>query len=122
MRSARGDYAFVTQMASGIRLSEGVTKRCKVARVGAKVFAITLTQGWNRQIRRMCEALGYTVETLRRVRIMHVKLGELPLGRWRNLTEVEIAGLLPKPAQTPGQRPPLPKHSKRPPPRHHRRR
>jgi 23S rRNA pseudouridine2604 synthase len=65
-------------------------------RLGPKVFAIILTQGLNRQIRRMCEALGYTVEALQRVRIMHVRLGELPLGRWRQLSQQEIAPLLPR--------------------------
>ena len=83
-------------MSNGVRLSEGTTKRCKIERLGAKVFRITLTQGLNRQIRRMCEAFGYEVETLRRVRIMHIKLGELPLGRWRNLTDQEVAGLMPR--------------------------
>jgi 23S rRNA pseudouridine2604 synthase len=52
-----------------------------------------LTQGLNRQIRRMCEHFGYTVRSLQRVRIMHVRLGDLPLGRWRNLTPAEVRGL-----------------------------
>ena len=68
-------------------------------------FSIVLTQGLNRQIRRMCEALGYTVEALQRVRIMHIKLGQLPLGRWRHLSAQEIAPLLPKSAR-PAQAPP----------------
>ncbi|HEU4613066.1 MAG TPA: 23S rRNA pseudouridine(2604) synthase RluF [Kofleriaceae bacterium] len=84
---------FVQRMAAGVRLSDATTKPCKVERLGPKVFRIVLTQGLNRQIRRMCEALGYTVETLRRVRIMHIKLGELPLGRWRQLSAQEIAQL-----------------------------
>jgi 23S rRNA pseudouridine2604 synthase len=87
---------FIEQMSAGVRLSDATTKRCKVTRVGPKVFDIVLTQGLNRQIRRMCEALGYTVEALQRVRIMHIRLGELPLGRWRQLTPQEIAPLLPK--------------------------
>ncbi len=87
---------FVQRMAAGVRLSDATTKPCKVERLGPKVFRIVLTQGLNRQIRRMCEALGYTVETLRRVRIMHVKLGELPLGRWRQLSAQEIAQLVPR--------------------------
>jgi 23S rRNA pseudouridine2604 synthase len=58
-----------------------------------------LTQGLNRQIRRMCEHFGYTVRNLQRVRIMHVRLGDLPLGRWRNLTPIEIRGLV-KPKTT----------------------
>ncbi|HEY5947969.1 MAG TPA: 23S rRNA pseudouridine(2604) synthase RluF [Kofleriaceae bacterium] len=102
---------FVEQMSAGVRLSDATTKPCKVQKLGPKVFKIVLTQGLNRQIRRMCEALGYTVEALQRVRIMHVRLGELPLGRWRQLTPQEIAPLLPKqnaPAQQ--QRPPQPPH------------
>jgi 23S rRNA pseudouridine2604 synthase len=88
---------FIDHMAAGVRLSDATTKRCKVEKLGAKLFKITLTQGLNRQIRRMCEALGYTVSALQRIRIMHIKLGELPLGRWRQLTPQEIEPLLPKP-------------------------
>jgi 23S rRNA pseudouridine2604 synthase len=88
--------AFFDAMAAGVRLSDATTKPCKVEKLGPKLFKIILTQGLNRQIRRMCEALGYTVEALRRVRIMHIKLGELPLGRWRQLTPQEIAPLLPR--------------------------
>jgi len=87
---------FVSQMTAGVRLSDATTRPCKVHQLGPKVFRIVLTQGLNRQIRRMCEALGYTVETLQRVRIMHIRLGELPLGRWRQLQPAEIAPLLPK--------------------------
>jgi 23S rRNA pseudouridine2604 synthase len=90
------DADFVTKMSSGVRLSDATTKPCKVEKLGAKVFRIVLTQGLNRQIRRMCEAFGYTVEALQRVRIMHIKLGQLPIGRWRNLSEPEVAGLLPR--------------------------
>ncbi len=90
---------FVDQMSAGVRLSDATTKPCKVTRLGPKLFKIILTQGLNRQIRRMCEALGYTVEALQRVRIMHIRLGELPLGRWRQLTPQEIQPLLPKQAQ-----------------------
>lgn len=87
---------FVAGMAAGVRLSDATTKPCKVVKLGPKMFRITLTQGLNRQIRRMAEAFGYTVEALRRIRIMHVHLGELPLGRWRNLTAEELALLLPQ--------------------------
>jgi 23S rRNA pseudouridine2604 synthase len=87
------DDAFVERMASGVKLSDATTKRCKVRRLGPKMFEIILTQGLNRQIRRMCEALGYEVVALKRVRIMHVLLGNLALGRWRNLTPQEVAGL-----------------------------
>jgi len=87
---------FVEKMAAGVRLSDATTRPCKVFALGPKVFRIVLTQGLNRQIRRMCDAFGYSVESLQRVRIMHIKLGELPLGRWRQLSHTEIAPLLPK--------------------------
>jgi 23S rRNA pseudouridine2604 synthase len=103
------DDDFVAKMSSGVRLSDATTKPCKVTRVGGKVFRIVLTQGLNRQIRRMCEAFGYTVEALQRVRIMHIKLGELPLGRWRNLSEQEVAPLLPR-----SSKPNAPPHAPRP--------
>jgi len=96
---------FIEQMAAGVRLSDATTKRCKMLALGPKAFRITLTQGLNRQIRRMCEALGYTVEVLQRVRIMHIKLGELPLGRWRQLSAQEIAPLLPASAAEPAREP-----------------
>ncbi|MBA3821312.1 MAG: pseudouridine synthase, partial [Deltaproteobacteria bacterium] len=86
----------VTALANGVRLSDATTKPCKVEKLGPKVFRITLTQGLNRQIRRMCEAFGYEVQALQRVRIMHIHLGHLPSGRWRNLTAPELAGLLPQ--------------------------
>ncbi len=95
---------FLEGMARGVKLAEATTKPCKIEKLGAKVFRITLTQGLNRQIRRMCEAFGFEVVTLRRVRIMHIKLGELPLGRWRNLNEQELAGLIPQKRAQP-QRP-----------------
>lgn len=116
------DNAFIEHMSAGVRLSDATTKPCRVDRLGPKLFRIVLTQGLNRQIRRMCEALGYTVETLQRVRIMHIKLGELPLGRWRQLSPAEIAPLLPKGGK-PAPQPLRP--SPRPPqraPRHHDRR
>jgi 23S rRNA pseudouridine2604 synthase len=90
---------FVAAMSAGVRLSDATTKRCKVRKLGGKLFEIILTQGLNRQIRRMCEALGYEVVALRRVRIMHVLLGNLAVGRWRNLTPQEIAGLRPRSRQ-----------------------
>jgi len=62
--------------------------------LGPEAFNIVLTQGLNRQIRRMCSTLGYRVRRLQRIRIMHIRLGELPLGKWRTLTRGEIAELL----------------------------
>ena len=91
-------------MAAGVRLSDATTKPLQGRRSSArKIFTIVLTQGLNRQIRRMCEALGYTVVALQRVRIMHIQLGDLALGRWRNLTPQELASL--KPAAPPRAKP-----------------
>jgi len=106
---------FVTGMAAGVRLSDATTKPCKVVKLGAKVFRITLTQGLNRQIRRMCEAFGFTVEALQRVRIMRINLGELPLGRWRNLTNEEIQTLMPRRPPGPPQAAARPGAGPRPP-------
>lgn len=86
---------FLAAMSGGMRIDSGRTRPCKVWQVGPRVFRIVLTQGLNRQIRKMCEALGYEVVGLQRVRIMHIDLGHLKVGRWRNLTPAEVAGLLP---------------------------
>jgi 23S rRNA pseudouridine2604 synthase len=72
-----------------------MTKPCKVSKLAKYGFRITLTQGLNRQIRLMSEVLGYKVVQLRRVRIINVKLGTLKPGAWRNLSDAELAGLLP---------------------------
>ncbi len=89
--------AFLAGMARGVPILDTVTNPCTLTQVGRNTFRIVLTQGLNRQIRRMCEHFGYTVRSLQRVRIMHVRLGDLPLGRWRNLTPVEIRGLVKAP-------------------------
>lgn len=82
---------FIRNMASGVRLrDDGWTLPCKVQPIARTTFRIILTQGLNRQIRRMCDALGYKVTRLKRVRIMNVTLGNLPLGHWRLLTPAEI--------------------------------
>ena len=81
--------AFIRKMASGVEILGRVTKRCEVERVSDREFRIVLRQGLNRQIRRMCGTLGYTVVTLRRVRIMNVRLGDLPVGKYRDLTDEE---------------------------------
>lgn len=81
---------FVKKMSEGVRIMGKKTKPCKVASVGKYVFRITLTQGMNRQIRRMCNALEYKVKKLVRVRIMNVTLGKLPLGHWRYLSQEEM--------------------------------
>jgi 23S rRNA pseudouridine2604 synthase len=81
---------FIKQMASGVPILDTVTKKCKVRYEGNRRFRITLTQGLNRQIRRMCEHLGYEVQKLTRVRIMNIELGNLPLGKWRYFTQPEM--------------------------------
>ncbi|MES2607054.1 MAG: pseudouridine synthase [Pseudomonadota bacterium] len=86
---------FLRIMARGVRIHNQMTKPCKVSRLAKYGFRITLTQGLNRQIRLMCDALGYRVTELRRIRIINVQLGALKIGMWRNLTEKELAGLLP---------------------------
>lgn len=90
---------FIRQMAEGVRIKDrekkldALTRPCKVSAVGKYTFTIVLTQGLNRQIRRMCEALGYKVTRLVRVRIMNVELGGLKPGAVRKLTEQELKGL-----------------------------
>ncbi len=84
---------FLNGMASGVHILGSMTLPCKVTRVGDRVFRIILTEGRNRQIRRMCEAFGYHVRRLQRQRIMSIHLGGLPLGKWRDLTEAEKATL-----------------------------
>jgi 23S rRNA pseudouridine2604 synthase len=86
---------FLDGMATGVPILGTVTNPCKVKQVGRNTFRIVLTQGLNRQIRRMCEHYDYTVRRLQRVRIMHVHLGDLPVGKWRNLTTAEVRPLLP---------------------------
>jgi len=84
---------FVRQMESGVHILDTKTKPCKVRQLGPRKFNITLTQGLNRQIRRMCSALGYHVQTLQRTRILNIHLGDLPIGHWRDLTENELQTL-----------------------------
>ncbi|MDY0067648.1 MAG: pseudouridine synthase [Steroidobacteraceae bacterium] len=86
---------FLSGMAQGVRILGVVTKPCKVRRVDARTFRIVLTQGLNRQIRRMCSFFGYKVVRLQRVRIINVTLQGLGTGRWRELSEAEVRGLLP---------------------------
>jgi 23S rRNA pseudouridine2604 synthase len=86
---------FLESMASGVPILDTVTNPCKVRQIGRNTFRIVLTQGLNRQIRRMCEHFDYTVRRLQRVRIMHIHLGDLPVGRWRNLSAAEVRPLLP---------------------------
>lgn len=87
------DDAFINRMSNGVPILGTVTKKCSVAKKGNRTFDIVLTEGMNRQIRRMCEFLGYQVIKLKRVRIMNIKLGDLKVGEWRNLTDAELKKL-----------------------------
>lgn len=84
---------FVSRMAKGIPILGTVTKPCRVKAMGSHKFRIILTQGLNRQIRRMCEYLGYEVKTLKRTRIMNIDLKGLKRGQWRDLTDEEMSTL-----------------------------
>lgn len=92
--------AFLAGMAAGVPILDTVTNPCKLTQVGKNTFRIVLTQGLNRQIRRMCEHFDYRVRRLQRVRIMHVHLGTLPVGKWRELSATELRGLLPAERRT----------------------
>ncbi len=80
---------FVEKMQNGVPILDTVTRKCKVEKLGKYTFRIILTQGLNRQIRRMSEYLGYNVTKLKRVRIMNVKL-DISVGKWRDLTKEEL--------------------------------
>ncbi|MBR9920456.1 MAG: 23S rRNA pseudouridine(2604) synthase RluF [Bacteroidetes bacterium] len=84
---------FLDKMAAGVPILGTVTKKCKVERINKTVFRIILTQGLNRQIRRMCAFLDYKVVSLKRIRIMNIHLGDLKPGKWRDLTEKELTEL-----------------------------
>ena len=83
---------FIQRMSNGVEILDTITKDCFVEQLGPKKFRIILTQGLNRQIRRMCESLGYRVRTLKRVRIMNIKL-DVPTGKYREFTREEILEL-----------------------------
>ncbi|GAB6397719.1 23S rRNA pseudouridine(2604) synthase RluF [Faecalimonas mobilis] len=84
---------FIEKMAEGVPILDTVTRKCKVEMLGKYKFRIILTQGLNRQIRRMCEYLGYKVTRLERIRVMNITLGELKPGEYRKVTEAEIQKL-----------------------------
>ena len=89
-------------MSNGVEILDTKTKNCFVKQLGPTKFKIILTQGLNRQIRRMCEALGYKVQALKRVRIMNIKL-DVPTGKYRELTNdefIELKGLLENSSKT----------------------
>ena len=93
---------FIKKMSNGVEILDTITKNCFVQQLGQKKFRIILTQGLNRQIRRMCESLGYKVRKLKRVRIMNIKL-DIPIGKYREFTKkelIELNGLLKKSSKT----------------------
>ena len=93
---------FIQSMSNGVEILDTITKNCFVKQLGQKTFKIILTQGLNRQIRRMCESLGYGVRSLKRVRIMNIKL-DVPTGHYREFTKdelIEINRLLKKSSKT----------------------
>lgn len=83
---------FLEKMRNGVPILDTITKKCEVEQIDTLQFRIVLTQGLNRQIRRMCEYLGYEVKKLKRIRIMNIKL-DLPIGKWRDLTDAEMTQL-----------------------------
>ena len=87
------DDTSLKQMAKGLIILDEMTKPAKVTRVDEDTFKIILTEGKNRQIRRMCEALGFDVKKLRRIRVMNIELDDLGIGKWRELTNKEVETL-----------------------------
>lgn len=85
---------FAAKMSKGVHILGTTTLPCKVRTISSKTFSIILTQGLNRQIRRMCEVFGYEVVSLKRIRIMHIKLGNLAVGKWRYLSEPEMQEMM----------------------------
>ena len=83
---------FIQSMSNGVQILDTITKNCFVKQLGQKKFKIILTQGLNRQIRRMCDSLGYRVRSLKRVRIMNIKL-DVPTGKFREITKEELIEL-----------------------------
>jgi len=90
------DDGFLTKMSQGIQIYNPVqneyvvTEKCSLKRIDARTFSMVLTQGYNRQIRRMCTACGHQVLTLKRIRIMHIQLGALTKSTWKKLSEDEM--------------------------------
>lgn len=97
---------FISKMSKGVRILGTTTMPCKVWQVSGKTFHIILTQGLNRQIRRMCEAFDYKVISLKRTRIMHIKLGTLAPGKWRYLSDAEMKEMMEHIADSKNEAPP----------------
>ena len=85
---------FIKKMSSGVKILDTITRKCKVTKVNKDTFNIVLTQGLNRQIRRMCEALGYKVLKLKRIRIINILLDNIPLGKYKEIEKSELEELL----------------------------
>jgi 23S rRNA pseudouridine2604 synthase len=85
---------FIKKMTGGVPILETITKKCRARKLDDFTFSIILTQGLNRQIRRMCNSLDYEVKTLKRIRIMNISLGKLRVGEYRPFTSVELQELL----------------------------
>ncbi|MCF6333060.1 MAG: pseudouridine synthase [Draconibacterium sp.] len=85
---------FIKKMSKGVPILDTVTKKCSVKKINNNTFNIVLTQGLNRQIRRMCNFLGYKVKTLKRIRIINISLGKLKVGEYRSFTSTELEKLL----------------------------
>ena len=81
---------FIKKMSQGVEILNQKTRPCRVSKISNNTFNIVLTQGHNRQIRRMCEALGYNVQKLKRIRIVNIEMGNMPVGAYRNVTEEEL--------------------------------
>ena len=84
---------FIKKMQDGVPILGTKTRKCRVIQTGEKSFRIILTQGLNRQIRRMCQYLGYEVKRLKRIRVMNIELGDLPVGSYREVTAQEMKTL-----------------------------
>ena len=87
------DDIFIENMSKGVQISSVNTRPCKVSRISSDTFRIILTQGLNKQIRRMCKTLGYTVVKLERIRIINIKIDKIDIGMWRHLSQEEVMGL-----------------------------
>lgn len=86
--------AFLRGMSSGVPILDTVTRPCRTERIGRSTFRIIITQGLNRQIRRMCQHFGYEVKSLKRVRVLDIELGDLPVGRYRHATAEELESVM----------------------------
>ena len=95
---------FLKRMSEGVPVLDTITRPCEIEKIGRRKFRIILTQGLNRQIRRMCENLGYRVVYLKRTRIMNIKLGDLKVGEYRELTKNEIDEIMKQTEDDHGQK------------------